>query len=248
MGFHGISMGFQWDFNGISMGFHGISWDFVGFHGISMGFHGILDALFGTTWGISATKWWFKQQLTWDIMNKNGYPIVFSKLVKIPSLYCGLWWLQDITSIVRWGFAKPTAKRQTGQGGFKGTSRNIKKMRISPTWWYQWATTNSNLAPKNIFRTRRTTGIQQLVISPKTLPSLDEELFSFVSEECGGHMSQLPRKRPWRNLFNGLFRYTKWRYQVACHFTGNILKGSSLTSWLQISLGSQLLGRPFWLT
>ena len=82
--FNGISMGFQWDF----MGFHGIS---MGFHGISMGFHGILDALFGTTWGISATKWWFKQQLTWDIMNKNGYPIVFSKLVKIPSWYCGLW-------------------------------------------------------------------------------------------------------------------------------------------------------------
>ena len=62
VGLNGISMGFRWDFDGIS-------WDF-------MGFHGILDALFGTTWGISATKWWFKQQLTWDIMNKNGYPIV----------------------------------------------------------------------------------------------------------------------------------------------------------------------------
>ena len=42
VGLNGISMGFRWDFDGIS-------WDF-------MGFHGILDALFGTTWGISATK------------------------------------------------------------------------------------------------------------------------------------------------------------------------------------------------
>jgi len=42
---HGILIGIQWDFKGISLGFHGIPLGFhgisIGFHGGSMGFHGI---------------------------------------------------------------------------------------------------------------------------------------------------------------------------------------------------------------